>query len=217
MRGRTVLVIEDERETSETIALYFRHEGCEVHLARDGASGLDAARELDPDLVILDLMLPRLDGLAICRALRAESRTPVIMLTARTTEDDKLRGLDLGADDYVTKPFSPRELVARARAVLRRVDGLNDLIIAGDVTIDLEKHEARIGGEVIALTATELRLLAALARAPGRVFTREELVERAFPDSDALDRTVDAHIKNLRRKIGVARIETVFGAGYKLK
>jgi DNA-binding response OmpR family regulator len=204
MHGRTVLIIEDDPKTRATVELYFRHAGAEVHAAADGAEGLAAARRLDPDLVILDLMLPGLDGVALCRTLRTESAVPLIMLTARTTESDKLLGLDVGADDYVSKPFSPRELVARARAVLRRSrDAVSARVVAGDVVVDLARCEARVAGAEVQLTATELRLLAALARNRGRAFTREELVRRV-------------HVKNLRRKIGAARIATVFGIGYKL-
>jgi two-component system alkaline phosphatase synthesis response regulator PhoP len=222
MPSRRILVIEDEPKTSASIVLYLEHAGFEVRAASDGRTGLALARELSPDLIILDLMLPEIDGLAICRVVRSDSRTPIIMLTARSSEEDKLRGLELGADDYVTKPFSPRELVARVRAVLRRSTEVDagEQLRAGDVEIDGQRHEARVDGRTVDLTATEFRLLRAMVRAPARVFTREELVARAFAEEfEGLDRTVDAHIKNLRRKIdgrsGPSRIATVFGVGYR--
>jgi DNA-binding response OmpR family regulator len=168
-------------------------------------------------------MLPEISGVDVCRTLRAESSIPIIMLTSRATEEDKLRGLDLGADDYITKPFSPRELVARIRAVLRRSSrGDNSSAIqSGDLVIDLKRHEVRVRDKLVQLTPTEFKLLEALAKAPGRTFTRQELVERALGwDYSGLDRTVDAHIMNLRKKLDdgrteSSRIATVFGVGYK--
>lgn len=170
-------------------------------------------------------MLPGLDGLEVCRRVRETSAMPIIMLTARSTEEDRLEGLDLGADDYVVKPFSPRELAARVRAVLRRAPGASDgpPVRVGDLVIDPARHEATLAGRPLDLTPREFRLLEVLARAPGRAFTRGELVERAFgADSSALDRTIDAHVVNLRRKLGddpacPGRIETVFGVGYRLR
>ncbi|HEX2062238.1 MAG TPA: response regulator transcription factor [Thermoanaerobaculia bacterium] len=216
---RRILLVEDDPKTRETVALYLRREGHEVVMAEDGVRALEAAHEHEPHLVVLDLMLPRLDGLAVCRALRQLPLRPgIIMVTARTTEDDKLTGLDLGADDYVTKPFSPRELMARVRAVLRRASE-EDVISAGAIVVDRVRREVRVGSSEIALTPTEYRLLEALVRAPGRTFTRQELVERALGDDyDGLDRTVDVHVKNLRRKLGDAgnAVTTVFGVGYKL-
>jgi two-component system alkaline phosphatase synthesis response regulator PhoP len=231
MSLRRILVIEDEAKTGAAIELYLRHAGFRVALARSGADGLALARRDRPDLLILDLMLPGIDGLEICRALRAESAVPIIMLTARSTEEDKLRGLDLGADDYVTKPFSPRELVARVRAVLRRsaaalaalaADTPTEELVCGELRLDTARCEATLRGEPVALTPAELRLLAALMRAPGRVLTREQLLQRAFGEShEGLERTIDAHVKNLRRKIEEdrahpRRLLTVFGHGYKL-
>jgi DNA-binding response OmpR family regulator len=216
---RRILLVEDDPKTRETVALYLRREGHEVVTAGDGVHALEAAHEHEPHLVVLDLMLPRMDGLAVCRALRASALRPgIIMVTARTTEDDKLTGLDLGADDYVTKPFSPRELMARVRAVLRRASE-EDVVSAGEIAVDRVRREVRVGDEPVTLTPTEYRLLEALVRAPGRTFTRQELVERAFGDDyDGLDRTVDVHVKNLRRKLGEAgnAVATVFGVGYKL-
>ena len=219
---RRILLVEDDPKTREMVALYLQREGYDVATAEDGVRALEVAREREPHLVVLDLMLPRMDGLAVCRALRdvgpASARPGIIMVTARTTEEDKLTGLDLGADDYVTKPFSPRELMARIRAVLRRAAEEDVLEIAG-ITIDRVQREVRVSDADVALTPTEYRLLVALATAAGRTFTRQELVERAFgEDYEGLDRTVDVHIKNLRKKLGAAgeAVATVFGVGYKL-
>ena len=215
---RRILLVEDDPKTREMVALYLQREGYDVATAEDGVRALEVAREREPHLVVLDLMLPRMDGLAVCRALRESSSVPgIIMVTARTTEDDKLTGLDLGADDYVTKPFSPRELMARVRAVLRRA-GEEDVVEIAGITIDRVRREVRTGGAEVPVTPTEYRLLDALANAPGRTFTRQELVERAFgEDYDGLDRTVDVHVMNLRKKLGDAgkAIATVFGVGYK--
>jgi DNA-binding response OmpR family regulator len=217
-----ILVVEDDPRTAASLALYLRHGGYEVETAVTGAAALDLAARRPPDLVVLDLMLPEVPGLDVCRALRARGDTPIIMLTARATEDDKLRGLDAGADDYVTKPFSPRELVARVAAVLRRARPSSPIVRVGTIEIDRAKRRVTRGGEEVALTAGEFRLLDALASAPGRAFTRAELAERAFGhDYDALDRTIDAHVMNLRRKIEPDRtrpsiVVTVFGTGYRL-
>ncbi len=214
---RRILLVEDDPKTRETVALYLQREGYEVATAEDGVRALDVAREVDPHLVVLDLMLPRLDGLQVCRALRENGDTAIIMVTARSTEEDKLTGLDLGADDYVTKPFSPRELMARVRAVLRRA-AEEDVVEAGELRLDRLRREVRVRDVPVAVTPTEFRLLDALARAPGRTFTRQELVERALgEDYDGLDRTVDVHVMNLRKKLGEAGkvLVTVFGVGYK--
>ncbi len=214
---RRILLVEDDPKTRETVALYLRREGYAVELAADGVQALEVARVFDPQLVVLDLMLPRLDGLAVCRALRETSGTAIVMVTARSTEEDKLKGLDLGADDYVTKPFSPRELLARIRAVLRR-SSEEDVLEANGITIDRSKREVRLGETAVMVTPTEYRLLETLARAAGRTFTRQELVERALGDDyDGLDRTVDVHVMNLRKKLGEPgkAIVTVFGVGYK--
>jgi len=221
-----ILVVDDDAKTVAAVRLYLEHAGFDVDTAGDGRAALERARaEPRPDLVVLDRMLPLLDGLAVCRLVRGESRIPVILLTARTTEADRLEGLDLGADDYVSKPFSPRELVARVRAVLRRTRPEEDEALAvGALAIDLARREVTVAGRAVDLTPRELAILVALARAPGRVFSREALRDRAFgPSSDALERTVDAHIVKLRRKLAAAAegpdtpaIETVFGAGYRL-
>jgi DNA-binding response OmpR family regulator len=222
VRAPRILIVEDDVKTSASIEMYLRHEGYRTDLARTGDEGLSRARADKPDLVILDLMLPGLNGLEVCRALRATSKLPIIMLTARSTEDDKLRGLDLGADDYVTKPFSPRELVARVRAVLRRAEPApEDKLTAGDLVLDAGSRDVTVRGESVGLTAAEFQLLETFLRAPGRVFSRDELMRRAFGESyEGLDRTIDVHIKNLRRKIeedraNPTRIVTVFGVGYK--
>jgi len=202
--------------------MYLRHSGFKTDLARTGPMGLDKARTEAPDLVVLDVMLPGLSGLEVCKALRAESTTPIILLTARSTEDDKLLGLELGADDYVTKPFSPRELVARVRVVLRRVEPAAVRITHADLVLDPETREVSVRGEPVALTAAEFRLVETFMRAPGKVFSRDELIHRAFGTRyDRLDRTIDVHIKNVRKKIELdranpQRLVTVFGLGYKL-
>jgi DNA-binding response OmpR family regulator len=219
-----ILVVDDDPKTTASLRLYLEHAGYLVELAADGRTALSRAMTAPlPDLVVLDRMLPQLDGLAVCRALRAASALPVILLTARTSEADRLEGLELGADDYVSKPFSPRELVARVRAVLRRTQPADSgSLQVGELYIDPERREVRVAARSVALTPREFALLLALARAPGRVFTREALRERAFgPDSEALARTVDAHVMNLRRKLaaGLAppvQVETVFGVGYRL-
>lgn len=217
-----ILVVDDDRKTVATIKLYLEHGGFEVVCAHDGEQALERQRDCSPDLIVLDLMLPRVTGLGVCRRIRAVSEAPIIMLTARTTEEDKLHGLALGADDYVTKPFSPRELTARVRTVLRRAESKSGprLLRVGDLVVDIERHEARVGEKVISLTPSEFNLLAALARAPNRAFTRQELVERAFGyNYEGLERTIDAHIMNLRRKVErdqrPSLILTVYGVGYK--
>jgi len=216
---RRVLIVDDDPKVCETLDRYLAHAGYVTASALDGAKALEIVQTFAPDLIVLDLMLPRVGGLEICRMLRETSAIPIIMLTAKTTEHDKLTGLSLGADDYLTKPFSPRELVARVEAVLRRTGttGTTPRIIAGALTIDPERCEVTVAGQAVAVTATELRLLLSMARAPGRVFRRDELARLALGDDfEGLDRTIDAHIKNLRRKVGAEIIATVFGIGYKL-
>jgi DNA-binding response OmpR family regulator len=227
MKDRRILVIDDDPKIVAAIKLYLEHDGYQVAVAYNGQQALAAARAQQPDLLVLDLMLPQVNGLDVCRRLRAESAVPIIMLTARATEEDKLRGLDLGADDYLTKPFSPRELVARVRAVLRRAaparERRHTTLKFNHLMIDLERHEVRARGRLVRLTPTEFKLLETLAGAPGRAFTRQELVEQAFGwDYGGLERTVDAHIMNLRKKLEPDRgqpslIATVFGVGYKFR
>ncbi len=223
---RKILVVDDDKKTVDLVRLYLEKDGYQVLLAYDGQAALALARQKRPDLLVLDVMLPKLDGLDLCRVLRAEAATPIILLTARTTEDDKLLGLDLGADDYVTKPFSPRELLARIRAVLRRAGldgGAPEPAEAryGALLINFPGREVRLGGQVVRLTPKEYRLLEILIKEPHKAFTRLELLERAFGyDYDGLERTVDVHLMNLRRKIEAdpARpqfVQTVYGVGYK--
>jgi len=225
--NKKILVVEDDHKTSELIQVCLRKDSYRVAAAYDGQEALEMARKIRPDLVILDLMLPRLDGLEVCQQLRAESRVPIIMLTGKSTEDDKLLGLDLGADDYVTKPFSFRELLARVRAVLRRVpeaeeEDLENAVF-GDLTISFRRHEVTRGGEVVSLTPTEFKLLELFARNPGRAFTRLQLVDLVLGmDFEGFERTIDTHVMNLRRKIedDVSRprfVRTVFGVGYKFE
>jgi DNA-binding response OmpR family regulator len=222
---KTILVVDDEPQIAEIVRDYLRLAGFDVIVAGDGVRALEAARGRRPDLVVLDLGLPSLDGIEVARVLRKESDVPIIMLTARVEEDDRLRGLEIGADDYVTKPFSPRELVARVRAVLRRseqrhVDG--DLLRVSGLTIDIARRTVHRGDEPIDLTPTEFHVLATLARHPGRVFTRTQLLDAARgTDTEAYDRAIDSHVKNIRRKLerdphAPRYLETVYGIGYKL-
>ena len=222
---RKILLVDDDKKTVELIKLYLEKGGYHVIPAYDGRRALEIVRHKAPDLIVLDLMLPAVDGLDVCRIVRAESRVPIIMLTAKSTEEDKLLGLDLGADDYLTKPFSPRELVARIRAVLRRVGETEDgppEVRFGDLAIHFIRHEVRLAGVPVHLTPKEFKLLETLARQPGRPFSRLELLEQVFGfDYEGLERTVDVHVLNLRKKIerDPARprfIQTVFGVGYRL-
>ena len=223
MAGKRVLVVDDDTKTVELVKLYLNRDGYRVLTAYDGAEALRLAREANPDLIVLDLMLPGIDGLEICRTLRNESDVPIIMLTAKTTDEDKLTGLGLGADDYVTKPFSPRELAARVRTVLRRLPGERgpDEIKYGQLTVNFFRHEASLAGRLLNLTEAEFRLLGVLIREPGRVFSRAQLIEKALGyDYEGFDRTIDVHILNLRRKLEPdpsypRYIKTVYGAGYK--
>lgn len=222
MAGKRVLVVDDDVKTVELVKLYLNRDGHKVLVAYDGVEALRLAREGHPDLIVLDLMLPGIDGLEICRILRNESDVPIIMLTARTTDEDKLTGLGLGADDYVTKPFSPRELAARVRAVLRRLPGERGPaeIERGELTVNFVKHKAFLAGRPLNLSPTEFKLLGVLAREPGRVFSRAQLIEEALGyDFVGFDRTVDVHILNLRRKLEPdpnhpEYIKTVYGVGY---
>jgi len=222
-----VLIVEDDDVVAETLTLYLEHAGYNVAAVRDGNVGLQRAQQPDVALVVLDWLLPGLNGNEVCRRLRAVSNVPILMLTSRTSEDDRVRGLEGGADDYVPKPFSPREVVARVEALLRRAGERAtgpraDAVRIGDLEVDIWRREARVRGKAVDLTPTEFRLLETLARHPGRTFTREELVARAFgPDYDGLERTVDSHITNLRRKLAAGStrryIHTVHGMGYRLR
>jgi DNA-binding response OmpR family regulator len=221
-----IAVIEDDAVVSETLTRYLEQAGFEVATAGDGVAGLALACAPDVGLVVLDLMIAGLSGQEVCRRIRQSSTVPIIMVTARVSEDDRVAGLELGADDYVPKPFSPREVVARVQALLRRTGRRSDAdapqtITVADLEINLWTRQARVAGKLVSLTPTEYRLLDTLARQPGRVFTRDELVARAFgPDYDGYDRTIDVHITNLRRKIEPGRepryLLTVHGVGYKL-
>ncbi|MCP4225444.1 MAG: response regulator transcription factor [Actinomycetia bacterium] len=224
MNGR-ILIAEDDPKQAELIRLYLEREGHSVFVTGDGRSALEEVRRRQPDLVLLDVMMPRLDGLDVCRVLRYESDIPIIMLTARSTEDDLLLGLDLGADDYITKPFSPRELVARVRSVLRRgavADKTPSELSAGRLKLDTVRHQVFIDKALIDVTPKEFAILAALIQAPGRAFTRRMLLEEAFGfDYDGLERTIDVHVANLRKKIerdpaDPDLVQTVYGIGYKL-
>jgi two-component system alkaline phosphatase synthesis response regulator PhoP len=224
MAGKKVLVVDDDTKTVELVRLYLHRDGYRVVTAGDGHEALKLAREARPDLIVLDLMLPGIDGLEVCRILRQESEVPIIMLTALTTDDDRLRGLDLGADDYVSKPFSPRELAARVRAVLRRLPGERgpEKIEHGDLTVNFVKHEAYLAGRPLHLTPIEFKVLATMVKEPGRVFSRAQIIDKALGfDFDGFDRTIDVHILKLRRKLEPdprhpSYIKTVYGAGYKL-
>ncbi|MEV1288210.1 response regulator transcription factor [Micromonospora sp. NPDC049679] len=226
MSSARILVAEDDPKQANLVRVYLEREGHSVLLVSDGRAALDQCRARRPDLVVLDVMMPAVNGLDVCRILRSESDVPILLLTARTTEDDVLLGLDVGADDYITKPYSPRELAARVRALLRRAGavtaGEQEVLRVGDLEIDAGRFEVRVAGRPIALTAKEFGILEVLAGHPGRAFTRAQIIDRAFGfDHYVLERTVDAHVMNLRRKIEVDAaapryVQTVFGRGYRL-
>ncbi len=222
---KTILVVDDEPKIVQLARDYLEHAGFRVIEAANGPAALEAVRGRKPDLVVLDLGLPHMDGLDVTRALRKESNLPVIMLTARAEESDKLVGLELGADDYITKPFSPKELVARVRTVLRRSEAPpvpDEIIRAGDLELDLPRMKLTVAGRVVEVTPTEFELLTALARQPGRIFTRAQLLDALHGVAfESFERAIDAHIKNLRRKIESdprhpRTILSVYGVGYKL-
>ncbi len=224
----TVLIVEDDRTTSDLIDMYLKRDGYRVIVAYDGIDGLRMARDANPNLIVLDLSLPGMDGREVCRTIRGESDIPIVMVTARVEEEDRLIGLDLGADDYVTKPFSPRELTARIRAILRRSNRNNsegretDELKWNDIWVDQGKHSVTVNGNSIELTPTEFSILVLLMQRPGRVFTRGQVIDQVFGyDFEGFDRSVDAHMSNLRRKMedGVPSgtyIKTIYGVGYKL-
>jgi two-component system, OmpR family, alkaline phosphatase synthesis response regulator PhoP len=223
---RTVLLVDDEPEIVRILRDYLERAGFAVLTAGDGEAAVAAARRQKPDLVVLDLTLPSLDGLDVARALRRDGEVPIIMLTARTEEADRVAGLELGADDYVAKPFSPREVVARVRAVLRRTDAAHshgDTVRVGDaIELDVPRMETSVDGHRVELTATEFQLLLHMARQPGRVFTRAQLLDAVHGVAvESYERAIDAHIKNIRRKIeqdphAPRHLQTVFGVGYRL-
>ena len=221
----TVLVVDDELKITRLIRDYLEQAGFVVATASDGKGAIAAARQLKPDLIVLDLGLPNIDGLDVIRALRTGSTVPVVVVTARADESDRVVGLELGADDYIVKPFSPKELVARVRAVLRRTDTARsgaEVIRAGGITLDVPRREVRLEDRTIDLTATEFDLLHALARQPGRVFTRGQLLEAIHGVAfESYERAIDAHVKNIRRKLEAEPqrpryLLTVHGVGYKL-
>ena len=222
-----ILIVEDDPDTARLAGLYLARDGHKVIAATDGIEGLRLAREAHPDLVVLDLMLPLLDGMEVCRTLRDESMVPIIILTARVEEVDRLAGLDLGADDYVSKPFSPKELAARVRAVLRRTarEALErgpEKLEFHNITVNLRRRTVCVGTDRVSLRPTEFRFLVLFIREPGRTFSRDQIIDRVFGhDFLGFDRTVDAHVANLRRKlggegVGGGHIQTVYGAGYRL-
>jgi len=216
---KRILIVEDETKLAALEADYLKAEGFEPHCIANGLEVVPWVRSHAPDLILLDLMLPGRDGLEICRELRTFTDVPVVMVTARVEEIDRLIGLDLGADDYVCKPFSARELVARVKAILRR----GRLPVANALVMDEARHRATLDGKPLDLTPVEFRLLGALASAPGRVFSRDKLLERLYADHRVVtDRTVDAHVKNLRRKLEEARpgtelVRSIYGVGYALE
>ena len=219
-----ILVVDDEPKIVQLVRDYLERAGFAVSTARDGHEALMRARQERPDLIVLDLGLPQLDGLEVTRRLRRDSGVPIIMLSARDDETDKVVGLELGADDYVTKPFSPRELEARVRAVLRRHtgDAAAEILRAGDLTVDIPRLRVDVSGRPVELTATEFQLLTALSRQPGRVFTRAQLLDAIHGVAfDSYERAIDAHVKNIRRKIepdprAPRYLLTVYGVGYRL-
>jgi len=223
--AKTILVIDDEYQIVEICRDYLKAAGFDVLTARDGPSGLAEAHRNHPDLIVLDLMLPGMDGLDVCRTLRREGNVPIIMLTARVEETDKLIGLELGSDDYIMKPFSPRELVARVRAVLRRASGVvpGEVIRSENLTLDRTRYRAILPNREVILTPTEFEILATMVSQPGRIFTRSQLLYAARGVAfDSYERAIDSHIRNLRRKIDPLdsdshHIVTVHGVGYKFE
>lgn len=222
---KTILVVDDEPKMVKIARDYLAQAGYNIVTASDGAAAVSASRTAKPDLIVLDLGLPKLDGLDVTRTIRKDSNVPIIMLTARGEESDKLVGLELGADDYMTKPFSPKELVARVRVVLRRAEGGADsavqVIRVGDLTLDVPRMRVKVGDQSVEVTPTEFQLLVALAKQPGRIFTRAQLLDAMHGVAfESYERAIDAHIKNLRRKIEPDPREpqyilTVYGVGYK--
>ena len=218
---KRILVVEDEARIADVLERYLRAEGYATERANNGKQALELWRAFQPDLILLDLMLPEISGLDVARTIRAKSDVPIMMVTAKADEVDRLIGLELGADDYITKPFSPREVVARVRAVLRRTSGSTKPAQrwrVGPLEVNLDAFEASCGGAPVSLSPTQLRLLAALAAAEGRALSRHELLDE-LGDAYVDERTVDAHIKNLRRRLGPCgeMVETVRGVGYRLR
>ncbi len=218
--SQTILIIEDDRRIANWIKVYFERAGFSAEVAHDGQAGLSAARSLAPGLIVLDLMLPRLDGIAVCNILRRESDVPIIMLTARETHADRIKGLDSGADDYIVKPFNPDEVVARAKAVLRRVHSeVQQTLTSGNISLNSTTQSVTIDEQPISLSQTQFALLAAFMRHPNQVLTRDQLISLALEnDFDGFDRAIDNHILRLRKQLanaGRQPIQTVYGAGYR--
>jgi DNA-binding response OmpR family regulator len=218
---KKILLVDDEPEILEICRDYLKASGYDVVTAKDGAQGLSFARREKPDLIVLDLMMPEMDGLDVCRAIRRESNVPIIMLTARVEETDKLIGLEIGADDYITKPFSPRELVARVKVILRRVSGdaTAEMIRVGNVSLDRSQYEVQVGKRVVTLTPTEFEIMATLMSQPSRIFSRHQLLNAAHGVAfESYERAIDSHIRNLRHKLEPDElIFTVHGVGYKFE
>jgi two-component system phosphate regulon response regulator PhoB len=221
--GKKILIIEDESDVADLLTLNLRKAGFRTSTAVDGASGLQKARDDRPDFIILDLMLPKMSGLEVCRILKgdaATAHTPVLMLTAKAEEVDRIVGLEFGADDYVTKPFSPRELVLRIRAILRRGETADEGLKAGSISIDPARHQVRVNGKPVHLTSLEFKLLQTLMQRRGRVQDRDRLLNEVWGYESVIDtRTVDTHVRRLREKLGKAgdAIQTVRGFGYRLR
>jgi len=225
MSYKKILVVDDDEKIVGIVKAYLEKEGYKVLTAYDGKTAIDLAQKQNPDLIVLDLMLPEMSGWDVCRTVRAKSNVPIIMLTARDDDADKIVGLELGADDYVTKPFNPKELVSRVRAVLRRTEGavnMDSRLEIDGLSIDLEKYEVRLKGKILELTNTEFEILKSLAQTPGRVYSRMQLLDMIQGEAfEGYDRTIDSHIKNLRKKIepdpdNPEYVITVRGVGYKL-
>ncbi len=221
--GKKILIIEDETDVTDLLSLNLRKAGFRISTAADGASGLQKARDDRPDFIVLDLMLPKMSGLEVCRILKSDtatSHTPILMLTARAEEIDRIVGLEFGADDYVTKPFSPREVVLRIRAIFRRGEKADESLKAGPISIDPARHEVRVNGKQVYLTSLEFKLLRTLMQRRGRVQDRDRLLNEVLCYEAVIDtRTVDTHVRRLREKLGKAgdAIETVRGFGYRLR
>ena len=219
--SKKILLVDDEPEILEISRDYLKASAFDVVTAGDGLQGLAAARREKPDLIVMDVMMPEMDGLELCKSIRRESNVPIIMLTARVEETDKLIGLEIGADDYITKPFSPRELVARVKVVLRRVSGDSavDVLRAGDVSLDRTHYEVQIKKRTVQLTPTEFEIMATLMSQPGRIFSRMQLLNSAHGVAfESYERAIDSHIRNLRRKLEPDElIITVHGVGYKFE
>ncbi|MGB1252382.1 MAG: response regulator transcription factor [Candidatus Promineifilaceae bacterium] len=217
----TILIIEDEKRIAEWTQRYFERAGFQTLVAHDGITGLTLAQQQAPDLIILDLMLPGIDGVEICRRLRTESDVPIIMLTARGAQQDRINGLDIGADDYIVKPFDPKEVVARAKAVLRRVQGtIKPTMRVGDFELLTQQHRILLNGQPLSLSQQQYEILAIFIRHPNQVMTREQIIQAAMADFDGFDRAIDTHIRRIRRQVEPnprqpRYIHTVYGVGYR--